>query len=66
MASSKEELEEIIREFVKKVVKEFTGVGAVAGYTLPLGMSMDSESLSTKPKLKGKWPKPKKKSKKNK
>ena len=56
--SENSELEDLIREYVREVVKEFTGVGAIAGYTLPLGMAMDPETLSTRPKIKGKWPKP--------
>lgn len=55
-----EDLEEFLREYVRDIVNEFTGAGAAAGYTLPLGMKMDPESLT----LKGKWPSPRKKKKK--
>lgn len=56
----KNSIEDLIREAAKAMIDEFTGVGAIAGYTLPLGMEVDPESLS----LKGKWKKPKRKKKK--
>lgn len=49
--------EDLVREAIEAMIDEFTGVGAIAGYTLPLGMAVDPESLS----LKGKWKKKKKK-----
>lgn len=61
-----DDFEALVKEYVREIVKEFTGAAACPGYTLPLGMAMDPESLSTKPKLKGKWPKPSYKKKRKK
>lgn len=55
--SKENELKMLIREYVKEIVKEFTGVGAAPGYALPLGTKMDPESLSSSPKIVGLWKK---------
>ena len=50
MNSLTEEELAVLREAIQAMVDEFTGVGAIAGYTLPAGMSIDPESLSLRGK----------------